>query len=393
MSNERRELRPLTSFRFLAALAVGLYHLWYLKDDPAWSGVAHRYFAEGSAGVTFFFILSGFVLAYTYHHRMRAPNRAALWDYAVARFARIWPVHLLTLFLILLLPSKLAEARADWAVGGPAFLANLFLIQGYIPNPGVFFSYNQVSWSLSAEVFFYLTLPLIIVVFWRTRLIQRPIDLLSLAAGMWCLQLLAVSRLPNIYTPTQLWAVYLFPPVRWFDFFIGVLMGLAFTRLGNSPAPTNRWRIGLATFLELASLGVLAIAVHKAMLVDYKIRLNGYYTPWMALVIWTFAFQRGYMSALLSGRAMVFLGEISFGFYMLHPTVFWLLYMHRETLGLAAWRPGSQAGLALLATTALSAICYRFYEMPVRRRLLGWLKSRPAKLTLVPADDVQRRAA
>jgi peptidoglycan/LPS O-acetylase OafA/YrhL len=109
-------------------------------------------------GVSFFFVLSGFILTYVYPslsggHRIR--------DFYVARIARIWPAHFVAFLLLLwLIPSAGWVWRGEhcWQIGA----ANLFLVHGWIPAPRYYFSVNSVSWSMSTEAFFYLAFPFLI---------------------------------------------------------------------------------------------------------------------------------------------------------------------------------------------------------------------------------------
>src|SRR4051794_31464771 len=92
-------LDALTGLRFPAALAVAACHTGELVCNNAFGPTARRVFAEGAAGVPFFFVLSGFVLAYSYHDRLARPAPGAAAAYYRSRVARIWPLHLFTLLI------------------------------------------------------------------------------------------------------------------------------------------------------------------------------------------------------------------------------------------------------------------------------------------------------
>src|SRR5688500_14786651 len=100
----KSRLDALAGLRLIAAAVVAVAHLPDVSHDPALGRVGVRLLSEGLYGLTFFFVLSGFVLAYGYHDRLARPTRAALRGYYVARVARIWPLHLLTLGLAVVLP-------------------------------------------------------------------------------------------------------------------------------------------------------------------------------------------------------------------------------------------------------------------------------------------------
>ncbi|ERT14322.1 acyltransferase family protein [Photorhabdus temperata] len=93
-------LLSLTSLRFFAAFFVLLSHLGYLKDSDYFSWL---FVYNGYIGVTFFFILSGFVLAYSYEEKMNRKEISKR-NFFVARIARIYPLHILTFIIFLPIP-------------------------------------------------------------------------------------------------------------------------------------------------------------------------------------------------------------------------------------------------------------------------------------------------
>src|SRR5215210_2308376 len=155
-------LDALTGLRALAAAGVAVAHMPHLQAAPDLPPLLKRLALEGGVGVPFFFVLSGFVLAYTYHARLAAPTRGELGRYYVARVGRIWPVHLLALGLAALAMAAGAPiGPGEGSVG--AAVANAFLVHAWLPVPVAYLeSFNPVAWSLSVEVFFYLALPLVL---------------------------------------------------------------------------------------------------------------------------------------------------------------------------------------------------------------------------------------
>src|SRR5437773_2519695 len=145
----KNRLGALTGLRCVAAAAVAVAHLPGLLSLPGLGPTSARLLTEGFYGLTTFFVLSGFILAYTYHDRLARPTRRELGRYALARVARVWPLHLLTLGLA----AVLATAPAPGGVG--TAVANAFLVHAWVPDIALIQSYNSVSWTLSHEAFFY----------------------------------------------------------------------------------------------------------------------------------------------------------------------------------------------------------------------------------------------
>ena len=188
MNDQPPPLRPLTAFRFFAALAVFLHHVGdFCGRDPILARLYRRVLFEGFSGVSFFFLLSGFILTYNYHQIFASMRGCAVWRFYVARFARIYPVHVLA--FAAMLPLCYGEFFVAQGIAIKRALTNLTLIQSFIPLRDYYFSFNAPSWSLSDEFFFYALLPLLLWGLASLRL-RRPsrsagltLGFLALAAG------------------------------------------------------------------------------------------------------------------------------------------------------------------------------------------------------------------
>ena len=358
----KHRLDALTGLRFLAAAAVALAHLPRMHVDPTLTRTTRRMLAEGGAGVPFFFVLSGFVLAYSYHDRLARPSGRELARYVLSRFARIWPVYLLSLVLIALWPIGPAPASAGTVV------SNLLLVQSWPPTTTVPVFFNPVAWSLSVEVAFYVALP---VLLWFAARYPGvgPRAVALLAVGLWLAHFGFVWWHSQHLGPWALYLCNLCPPVRLAEFAFGLLLGLGFVRSGAARVgpPDARTRARW-TALEVAAVVLVGLLVYHAHRVSVLLRLSGYYTPALVLVVAVFARQRGALSGLLAGRVPVFLGEVSFAFFLLHGFVFVHLGDRLPLDGL-----GSVGHSAVMIAVALllSAVVNRCYEAPVRAWLVG----------------------
>jgi peptidoglycan/LPS O-acetylase OafA/YrhL len=367
MNLQRPSLRPLTAFRFFAALAVFFHHMdYYCGRDPLLAKVYPSILYEGFSGVTFFFVLSGFILTYNYHHVFATFRWPEAWKFYAARFARIYPVHVLT--FIAMLPLCYGAFLVATGTATLRAVANLTLTQSYIPRNDYYFSYNAPSWSLSDEFFFYASLPFLLWSLVSLRLARgsRPavlsIGFLALALGL-------AWHWRN--DPRFHWLCYINPVCRCVDFTAGVTLCLAYLTM-------REWLTGkgpriIATVLEFACLAGLAVAVYYAQAVPFAVRLGSYYTPAMAAIIFIFAFQRGWLSALVSTRPFWVLGEISFSFYMFHMVV--LCYAKAYTVQLHLDRLGPRTSILIFFATTLliSFLCHYGFERPMRERLKRWL--------------------
>ena len=118
-----------------------------------------HFFKEGFVGVSFFFVLSGFIITYNYQEKLltKTTTKRTFW---VARIARIYPLHLLTLLIAACIGGYVQYSdTTDWI---KHFVASTFLLQPFFPSADYFFSFNSPSWSLGCEQLFYFCFPFVI---------------------------------------------------------------------------------------------------------------------------------------------------------------------------------------------------------------------------------------
>lgn len=162
------DLPQLTGLRGLAALLVLFGHIKTPEGMTLDFWIADPFSQFGGFGVDMFFVLSGFIMCHVYADRLLA-NRGILREYSVARFARIYPLHVMT--LILMLGAHLVSTRmgvTPTEASGytlEAVLLSLLLVSEWVgavaPNPG--------SWSISVEFANYLLFVSIVPVLARLR--------------------------------------------------------------------------------------------------------------------------------------------------------------------------------------------------------------------------------
>ena len=155
MADAAKPLHALTGLRWIAAFAVFLHHL----QRPF--GVPYLNWWLGSLAVSFFFVLSGFILTYVYAERM-ANKTVTVRKFLFTRWARIWPLHLACLVIFVTVFSSWNAILGSWD-HTPRFLTNLTMLQSWVPDPGWYFGFNGVSWSISTEFFFYLAFPFLMI--------------------------------------------------------------------------------------------------------------------------------------------------------------------------------------------------------------------------------------
>lgn len=362
VSGQRVRLDSLTALRFAAALIVFVFHIyiyvWYaggvLEQNPV-GAVALRL---SLTGVSFFFLLSGFVL--TWSAREGDTPRAFL----RRRLAKIFPNHALTWAVALALLLWTGQQ-----VGALRALSTLLLVEAWIPDPQVQSGVNPVSWSLACELFFYLCFPYL----HRLIALIRPERLWYWAIG--CLATIAlVPVVVMAVTPAepkwgglqrtlvQTWLTYNFPPVRLLEFVLGIL--LARIVITGQWYP-KRFRHALIAI----PLGFVA-----ALQVAFPYLITAILMVPLALLVLASAHADITGSPGLRRRSWIWLGDISFAFYMTHLLV--ILYLHRlldpEGDASVAADIGYTVSYLVIAVLA-SWLLYRVVERPAMRR---WGSSR-----------------
>jgi peptidoglycan/LPS O-acetylase OafA/YrhL len=352
----RAELRPLTSLRFLAAFLVFLYHC------PATSSFATRY-ALGHAGVGFFFVLSGFILTYTYHRTFEA---GVVWprvrDFYAARIARIYPAYalstLIALVVLLLFGNEVWRASTV-PTREIAFVAQILLIQSWIPVEQIYLGINSPAWSLSTEMLFYAIFPLVAHTLLRYFRAASAWKIGLAAALIWSFQTALSLTPPRV----SVWGMYVFPPERLVDFTVGMLGAIAY--LGHR-GWASRWR---ATAVEVTAIGAVAGCIAVSPHLPEAIRYSLYLVPaWAALII-VMARGDGQIARLLRAPIFVRLGQVSFAFYLLQWSVVAALtgaLAHSSALGFV---------VMFAVTLAGSFAMYHAVEQPLRLRLRSALST------------------
>ena len=344
-------IKPLTSLRFFFAFMVFLSHIGFVNvDSPLYNWLHRNVFREGLLGVSFFFILSGFILSYTYEQKVPL-KRNKLYNFYLSRFARIYPLHLITIFFALpiLISQNLLNLKA--------LFFNLFLIQSFVPIPKIYYSINPPSWSISNEMFFYLLFPIYIYLFNRYKNLH-----VYFFFFFYILIIILHQIIPVQYKEFFL---YVNPLIRTLDFILGISLLKFYTQNKNMFLNKKNSFI-IYTFLEFAVCFMFLLFFILHNIADYTYRFSIYYWIPMSAIIYIFAFQGGAISKFLSHKWLIFLGEISFGFYMIHFVVlYYALWL--KPIFFSGLNDIIYAFFIFTFTLIFSFISYKWYELPVNR--------------------------
>jgi peptidoglycan/LPS O-acetylase OafA/YrhL len=380
------QLPALTSLRFVAAFAVLLLHYRDLLGPlPPW---LRQGIVGGQYGVTFFFVLSGFILTYRYHGWFAGNvTESAYWRFQRLRLARIYPIYVLGLLLDT--PWHLIErARSgQLAEVGPTYwaswLLNLVGLQAWVPAVPYAMFWNTPAWSVAAEFFFYATFPWVTLVLTKrlrstASLVLALFVVIIVGTLLYALVLYALNYRFVVQAETQYIAVVYNPLLRYSEFMAGCLAGQYFvrtrsaTQLGAAGAGASvRGRSLLVCACLIAVVARIASPAYTGpsaawWLFDVSIKYSVFILPFVALIL-AVASGPTWFSRVLEQRWLVLLGEASYALYIVHWSGVTFLHLgFLRTLG----TPWVHAAF-LLGTVGVSVLCYLYIEVPCRLWLRG----------------------
>lgn len=364
VSPQREELRALTGLRFWAAFSVVVYHF----TEPLlqhWPKPLVHLASSGYVAVSLFFLLSGFVLSYSYLGREGAVRGTAR-SFWVARFARIYPAYFIA--FLLAMPTNLLWsihvnavkiAAAKLLLGGVTVLS---MVQAWTPWTAWY--WNFPAWSISVEAFFYFSFPFLAKRLGRLGS-TACLKLMLLCYGLALIAPTAlyftkhVSGPPDVGRHLQM-AVEFTPLLRLPEFIIGMLLGRLYV-LGH------RWSLNVSRLLSYLSLASILATLAFGPSIPHSVLSNGLLAPLFAVLIYALAAGEGFLAKFLSLGFIVLLGEASYGVYILQIPLSYLLHtlppiQTWETFALYT---------AVLITASLFSL--RYVETPLRKRIRKWL--------------------
>lgn len=382
--NVPSRLPSLTGVRFVAAVLVFLFHstAMYPFVTPDAQKSSQLLFSQaGFTGVTFFFVLSGFVLTWAVRPGDSSPT---FWR---RRFFKIYPNQLLTFLAALILLTTVTKATVN---GGDSVL-NLLLLQSWHPDLSVRISLNSVAWSLSCEALFYFAFPFLIKLidkvrperlwFWTILSAASVISIPSFA------KLLPSGQpFPYGFSNWELWFVFHFPPVQTLTFVFGMF-------LAKIVLTGRRLPLKLGGAVGLAVGAYFVIPVFGPLYQFSAVMV----VPLGLLIAAGATADVDRQPTFLGSKLMVWLGDVSFAFYMWHYLV---LVLGHHWLGAGQdWSTSTAIAVMILlfaVALVLSWATFTFVERPVMKRFATSRRKRNlavATTTTGPTGSYADRAA
>lgn len=340
----------LTFTRFLAAVSIVIFHYGggsIFTENPQLAFI----FQNANISVSYFFILSGFVMIIAYGNKPFVPFVA----YFKNRFARIYPLYFLAIILVIFVQLNV---KFDFS----GFFLNIFMIQAWIPGKAL--SFNFPAWSLSVEVLFYAVFPFVFNEVYKKMSLKR----ISMGIVLFWIFTQIVTNLlfqslgesDSVYAKDFL----LYNPLlHLHQFLVGNLAGLLFIKYLNEKK--RNYDLLILVFVVLVIL---------ALKFPFGLDLHSASALLFVPLILLFSLNTGVITQLFQKKLFVFLGEISFGVYILqYPVCFFISnyrikkYLHIDDLTISLL---IRTGILIL----VSSITYIYIEKPILEKVKGTKK-------------------
>ena len=295
-------IRTLQSLRFFFIILVVLSHY-----------IGSSFDFGGECGVSFFFMLSGFVLSLAYSERI-TKGLFSTTPFVVKQWIKIYPLHILTFIVMFALDIRL-EKYCDIT----AVIANILLLQSWVPADSFYFVANSPSWFLCDILFFYVVFSSLNKYILRSD--NRKLLAISLVVILLYICLMAV--LPTYLVNPILYAN---PLTRLLDFIVGIILYKLYVS-DNGIALRDKLNGKSFLTVSLMELSVILLVVITAILYPHlpqRVRTVSIFWLTIPLFIYFFAMtdkHSGVISKFLQVKTMLWLGNISFCIYIIHVPV------------------------------------------------------------------------
>jgi peptidoglycan/LPS O-acetylase OafA/YrhL len=354
-------LNGLTGLRTFAAINIVLFHF----SNPNWFGWFAPVVNAGYASVSFFILLSGFVLAYNYAGRARegALDKGRFWE---ARFTRLYPVYLLSLLLSWrVLPAE--YATHSHAMFWSGMVLSPLLLQGWIPEIATFL--NTPAWTMSAESAYYVAFPWLA----KGKKPERVRPYLAKMAVVWGLGMIPGALYiafnpdgiahPDRFSYGPWLQVLKYTPLPHLASFV---FGVMLANLDELVPRAGRLRLVLGVGGFAATFGILWLGGR----VPYAIVHDGLLMPLFGCIILGLAGTNN-LAYAMGWRPLVFVGEASYCLYLLHFNLWNLIHDSHvlDRTGLVRFDPW----ISYVLLIGMAVLALHLIEKPAQRQLRKWM--------------------
>lgn len=326
INENNTKIYTLYALRFILFIFIFVEHCYY--------NVGIEALRQPELAVSGFIILSGFLNGYIYKNKYDKISIKEMIKFTKKRMKKFYPLHLVMLLICIPFSGIFSYTCAsDFLDFFKRLFCNVTLIQSYINDRKYYFSFNGVTWFLSAYLFLaVITIPLLCLInklnkekYGKAKLVCVSLILFLVTFFLSCI--VKINQLNE-----EFW-ISVFPPSRIFEYFIGMIYG----NIIKDTKITFKFDKVVFSILELISIFVLIVFIkdinkipNMALFISKK--MNQWIIP-MILMIIIFSYQKGLISKLMSSKLLVYLGQISMYMFMIHqPLITYVLSATGKTI-------------------------------------------------------------
>lgn len=311
-------INSLTGLRALVMMTIFCCHLSYLAET-SFQGL-YLLIGNGRLGVDFFLVLSGFVMALSYSNKMNENGVSQDLDFVKKRISKIYLPYLIT--MVLAIPLYIINTILEgWTLDVKLLITRVIINCGMIQSAIPFLKYstsiNHVSWFISTIFIIYLFTPAILRLNNKAAKHYSLLNLVLLIFAvliLYCGVYMVIRQIEYVwFADRYLSIIYISPLIRIFPYLLGIAGYNIYSLLNNL-------RIKKGSFVEILSIVVFFLW----WIIEDKTGFPTVVTECAdmlisLLVVLTFVFSRqGIISILLGKKKMLYLGNISLEFYLIH---------------------------------------------------------------------------
>lgn len=336
-------LDQLTFTRFIAAVAIVIYHFGK-RVYPFNTPYVDYLVQHANLGVSYFFILSGFVMIISYGRGERINPT----NYLKNRFARIYPIYLLA--LLFYLPIRF---MIDYPLD-IILISQILMLQSWIP--GWSMGYNFTGWSVSNELFFYVLFPFLFNYIYRLEKYRKVVFIAVIIFWIISQAFFHFMLHQPFYKGDHTHShdiLFYFPLMHLNEFLIGNIAGIWFLR-------------NYKNFQKSYDLHILIIIILIALALKFPMNMNyhnGLFAFLLVPLILFISLNTGRITKWFCNQKLIYLGEVSYGIYIYQLPVFYYLKklpIDNSFLALI---------IKLIVLIFISMLSYRYIEIPLRNSI------------------------
>ncbi|WP_318639781.1 acyltransferase family protein [Flavobacterium ardleyense] len=337
----------LTGVRALAAYMVFIVH--YNSIDETNFEILKKFVGQFHIGVSIFFVLSGFLIAYRY---MDSKN-FHFGRYMINRIARVYPIYfILTTITFLATWYYRQEESFDWVLYG----MNITFLRGFFDD--LIFTGIAQGWSLTVEETFYFTAPLLFLLLRKSKCFLVILPILILLIGFGIVHFFGNSLPFGFFGSNNFLLEFTFLG-RVFEFFIGI--GIVFVMKKSHLFSTSGWFTYGGISAMIICIYLMSILDNDGAAAD-KIPFYVVYLLFLPLLgiaplLFGLIQEKTIVQSLFSNKVAVLLGKSSYAFYLVHMGIF---KFKLDTITDNLW-------VIFLVLNLLAVVIYLFLEKPLNR--------------------------